>query len=134
MAAARSWRPRWVDTNGLLAPNFGQGPLPVSRPKPPSALRFSIACLRPVARIPSVPSRKPIDPAHEGHTSPFTLSMQQRRSRLTSALRKLCQRQDIVVGGFIAESFRIVLFRIIRDYGFWLLNLRWHGWYTCFQS
>src|ERR1039458_7352886 len=37
MAAARSWRPRRVDTNGLLAPNFGQGPLPVSRPKPPLA-------------------------------------------------------------------------------------------------
>jgi hypothetical protein len=28
------------DTNGLLARNFGQGPLQVNRPKPPSASRF----------------------------------------------------------------------------------------------
>jgi len=30
----------WADTNGLLAANFGQGPLQVNRPKPPSASRF----------------------------------------------------------------------------------------------
>ena len=28
MAAARSWKPRSVDTNGLLARNFGRGPGP----------------------------------------------------------------------------------------------------------
>jgi hypothetical protein len=32
--------PRWVDTNGLLARNFGRGPLLVNGPKPPSASRF----------------------------------------------------------------------------------------------
>ena len=40
MAAARSRKPRWVDTNGLLARNFGRGPLLVNGPKPPSASRF----------------------------------------------------------------------------------------------
>ncbi len=40
---ARSRKPRWVETNGLLARNFGRGPLLVNGPKPPSASRFCIA-------------------------------------------------------------------------------------------
>jgi len=39
----------------ILARNVEQGCLPVNRPRPPSASRFSITCLRPAVRIPSVP-------------------------------------------------------------------------------
>jgi hypothetical protein len=35
--------------------------------------------LRPVPRIPSVPSRKPHDPGDEAHTSLFMVSVQQRQ-------------------------------------------------------
>jgi len=77
MAAARSRKPRWADTNGLLARNFGQGPLQVNRRS-----RIGVAVLNrmlgSVARIPSVPPRKPHDPGDKPNFA-LKFSVQQRR-------------------------------------------------------
>jgi len=51
---------------------------PQLRAKPPSASRFRIACLGPVARIPSVPPSKPHDPGDKAQTSLLKFSVQQR--------------------------------------------------------
>ncbi len=69
MAAARSWKPRSVDTNGLLARNFGR-----SRHR----RRGSESHGWPVARIPSVPPRKPHDPGDKAQTSLLKFFVQQR--------------------------------------------------------
>ena len=61
-------------SHGFLARNFGPVRLPVKKPKPPSALQFSIACMRPVARIPCAPSRRPHGLADKAQASFFTFS------------------------------------------------------------
>jgi hypothetical protein len=75
MAADRWLRPRLVDTNGLLAPNFGQGRLPDNRPKSPSVSRFSIASLRPVVWITSAPSKRTREAGNEAQISFFAFSL-----------------------------------------------------------
>jgi len=79
MAAARSRKPRWADTNGLLARNFGQGPLQVKQTEAAIGVAVLNRMLGSVARIPSVPPRKPHDPGDKAQTSLLKFSVQQRR-------------------------------------------------------